>query len=102
MSDEQTGWTGSPVGRAADWIFRNRETGGITIGQMPNLPLWVFAAAKLAEWLLPEGRARSIATAVALLALVFWAGDELLRGVNPWRRFLGAAVLVYLLVSRLM
>lgn len=102
MSDEQSGSAGSPVGRAADWVFRSRETGRITIGQMPNLPLWVFAIAKLAQWLLPDGQTRSIATLVAFLALVVWAGDELLRGVNPWRRFLGAAVLVYLLVSRLM
>jgi hypothetical protein len=25
--------------------------------------------------------------------LVWWAVDELIRGVNPWRRFLGGAVL---------
>jgi hypothetical protein len=28
-------------------------------------------------------------------ALFFWAGDEVLRGVNPWRRCLGVAVLCY-------
>jgi hypothetical protein len=28
-------------------------------------------------------------------ALFVWAGDEILRGVNPWRRCLGVAVLCY-------
>ena len=28
------------------------------------------------------------------LFLTWWAGDELLRGVNPFRRCLGAAVLI--------
>jgi len=26
-------------------------------------------------------------------ALIWWAVDELIRGVNPWRRLLGGAVL---------
>jgi hypothetical protein len=32
------------------------------------------------------------------VALAVWAGDELLRGVNPWRRCLGGAVLTGLAV----
>jgi hypothetical protein len=31
--------------------------------------------------------------------LLVWAVDELFRGVNPWRRFLGAAVLGYELTT---
>jgi hypothetical protein len=26
---------------------------------------------------------------------MIWAADEIFRGVNPWRRLLGIAVLVY-------
>jgi hypothetical protein len=33
-------------------------------------------------------------------ALVVWAGDEVVRGVNPARRILGGVVLALLLVSR--
>jgi hypothetical protein len=33
---------------------------------------------------------------------VWWAVDEIVRGVNPWRRFLGAAVLVGAMVTRLL
>ena len=34
-------------------------------------------------------------------ALIWWAIAELLQGVNPFRRLLGAVVLVGLVVSRL-
>ena len=30
--------------------------------------------------------------------LAWWAADEVLRGVNPWRRCLGAAVLAMLVL----
>jgi hypothetical protein len=29
-------------------------------------------------------------------ALVLWAGDEVVRGVNPWRRILGGSVLAFM------
>jgi hypothetical protein len=32
---------------------------------------------------------------VATGSLIVWALDEVVRGVNPWRRFLGVAVLIY-------
>ena len=32
-------------------------------------------------------------------SLVVWAVDELCRGVNPWRRCLGAALLVYVIAT---
>ncbi|MDP4003456.1 hypothetical protein [Methylobacterium sp. NEAU K] len=78
-----------------DWLFRDRSTGAITIAQWPNLPLWLFLALTLAAWL-----ARGVEPAAswldigADLALGWWAVDELVRGVNPWRRFLGAATLI--------
>ena len=36
---------------------------------------------------------------VALLSLTIWALDEIVRGVNPWRRCLGAVVLIGIIVS---
>ena len=85
-----------------DWFFRDRRTGRITIGQWPNLPLWVFGAASAVE--LGTGSAGPVgkgARLVATGALVYWAGDEVVRGVNPWRRSLGAAVLIGEAVQRL-
>lgn len=85
---------GGPGGRLIDWLFRNRQTGQITIAQVPNVALLVFLAAWLARRLLePAGDVDDALRAVAVGALLYWGGDELVRGVNPWRRFLGAAVL---------
>ena len=81
--------------RFVDWAFRDRRTGRLVIGQWPNLWLWIFIAASLVE--VATGSSTPIGAAarlVAAIAIVVWAGDELLRGVNPWRRALGAAVLI--------
>ena len=78
-----------------DWLFRDRRTGRIVIAQFPNLPLWIFVGASALRWLLdPTGSLRTGLEVLATAGLVWWAADEVLRGVNPWRRFLGAAVLV--------
>jgi hypothetical protein len=77
-----------------DWLFRSRETGRITIAQFPNLPLAVFLGASIPRWLLdPAGRLGTGLTVIATGGLIWWAADELIRGVNPWRRLLGAGVL---------
>ena len=77
-----------------DWWFRNRETGEITIGQAPNPPVIVGAAAFGARLLLrPPGLVGTGLSVVGTGAALYWAGDEVLRGVNPYRRVMGAAVL---------
>ncbi|MFD0936266.1 hypothetical protein [Methylobacterium trifolii] len=84
--------------RAVDWAFRDRRTGAITIGQWPNLPLWLFLGLTALAWAAgglgdPSGAAIAILRIAARLCLAWWALDEVLRGVNPWRRFLGGVVL---------
>lgn len=80
---------------ALDWFFRDRTSGRIVIGQWPNLPLWLFGLMQAVAWIAGEGTAIGRWAEVASwIALVVWAGDEVLRGVNPWRRCLGAAVLI--------
>jgi hypothetical protein len=79
-----------------DWCFRSRVTGRITIAQFPNAALWLFIAASAASWILkPRGSLELVLKFVALGSAVFWATDELVRGVNPWRRALGSSVLLY-------
>lgn len=83
-----------------EWLFRNRQTGEITIGQRPNVSIIVFVVA----WVLrrifePSGVVGTLLDVVVTGALVFWALDELLRGVNPWRRILGATVLIFVVVG---
>jgi len=85
-----------------DWLFRNRRTGGITVAQLPNPPLLVFLVAVVVRWVLhPAGTAGTVVDVVATVALVVWAGDEIVRGVNPWRRLLGAGVLAGTVVGAL-
>ena len=87
--------------RFVDWFFRDRRTGRVVIAQWPNLALWIFVAASVIE--LAIGSAGPVGTGagiIAIVALVIWAGDEVLRGVNPWRRCLGAAVLIGVAVRR--
>jgi hypothetical protein len=64
------------------------------IGQVPNVPLVIFLLAWALRWVLdPSGWIGTALDGVAGVALVVWALDEIVRGVNPWRRLLGAAVL---------
>jgi len=85
-----------------DWLFRDRRDGGITIAQMPNAPLIVFLVAVIVRRLFhPSGTAATAVDVVALVALAVWAVDEIVRGVNPWRRMLGGGVLAYAVVSTL-
>jgi hypothetical protein len=82
--------------RFLHWFFQNRETGAITIGQMPNTPLWIFLVGTVLLWAWhPAGRIGNNLECLVRASLLVWAIDEVLRGVNPWRRCLGAAVMVY-------
>ncbi len=71
------------------WLFRNRDTGRITIAQFPNVALWIFLVVVVMRWFVGHGSLHVALDVVALAALAWWAIDELLRGVNPWRRILG-------------
>jgi hypothetical protein len=87
---------------AVDWFLRDRSTGRIVVAQRPNAPLVVWLAATGARIALdPGGGWGRVLEAVAAVALAWWAGDEIVRGVNPWRRLLGATVLAWLVVSLL-
>ncbi|MFZ5716813.1 MAG: hypothetical protein ACOY3N_28640, partial [Bradyrhizobium sp.] len=88
--------------RILDWFFRNRETGAITIAQWPNLVLWIVIVAGILLWIWPSaGKASLALTIVVKGGLIIWGADEIIRGVNPWRRCLGAAVVLYGLMTLL-
>jgi len=81
----------SPV---VEWWFRNRETGEITIAQPPNTiakvagGLWI---ARKVWW--GKGTVAQALMVAETGALAMLGADELVRGVNPWRRFIGATTL---------
>lgn len=79
---------------AVDWFLRDRRTGRIVIAQWPNVALAIFLVARGAQAVLdPSGGWRTALQVVGTAALAWWAVDEIVRGVNPWRRVLGTIVL---------
>lgn len=86
----------SSLARSIDWLFRNRQTGKITIAQFPNLPLWITLVAVVVQRVASDGTVLdTVADRTAGVALGWWGIDEVARGVNPWRRILGAAGIVF-------
>jgi hypothetical protein len=75
------------------WAFRSRSTGRITVAQRPNLTLSVFLVATAVDHFASDStRAHTALAWLGELALAAWAVDEVVRGVNPWRRVLGLGV----------
>ena len=85
------------TGLVFEWLFRNRETGQITVAQFPNVALWIFILAVGLRLFVRTGARHTALDLVALIALGWWAVDEVVRGVNPWRRFLGAVGCVFVI-----
>ena len=79
--------------RAFDWMFRSRETGKVVVIQAPNIALGIFfVAAAVRRFAGLEGTAKTAIEVVAFVSIMWWAIDEILRGVNPFRRMLGGVV----------
>jgi len=79
--------------KLVDWLFRDRTTGRLVVAQWPNVSLGIFLVAAVVRRLAdPAGTAGTIVAVIATGALLWWAADEVVRGVNPWRRILGAGV----------
>jgi hypothetical protein len=79
--------------RAIHWAFDNRRTGAITVAQWPNVPLSIFIVAGIVLRLAhPSGSAHAAWNVVADVSILAWALDEVVRGVNPFRRMLGVVV----------
>ena len=81
------------------WWFESRETGRITVAQFPNWPLFAIGAGWLVRLVADDSSDVYRVAGVAITALwLFWGGDELVRGVNPWRRLVGALVIAWQVV----
>jgi hypothetical protein len=79
---------------------RDLKIRGYTVGQFPNPPLWIALAALLVSRLTDDSTAiHDIARAVFYVALIIWAYEEAARGVNGFRRALGAVALLLIVVD---
>ena len=80
---------------ALRWMFVNRRTGGLTVAQWPNVALSVSIALSIARrFNIPKGTPETALGVLSAVATIVWAVDELVRGVNPFRRILGVVVLL--------
>jgi hypothetical protein len=79
-------------------IGRDLKIRGYTVGQSPNPPLWTALAALLVGYL-TGGTVHNLARGVFYVALTVWAYEEAARGVNRFRRALGAIALVLIAVA---
>jgi hypothetical protein len=97
MSTEKTDKAESPgrVSGALRWMFVSRHSGRLVVAQWPNVPLAAFLLLFVVSRIFhPSGSMGTFIRVLGIAALLVWALDELLRGVNPFRRILGAAVLL--------
>jgi len=66
----------------------------MTVVQRPNVSLSAFIILSVALHIFhPKGEIGGALRVIADVALLVWAVDELLRGVNPFRRILGLVVI---------
>lgn len=75
-------------------MFETKE-GHIVVGQRPNAPMFAVLAL-LGAGVILRGAIGHAALLGAALAFAVWAVLELGWGVNPFRRLLGVAGLVFL------
>jgi hypothetical protein len=100
------GLYGAQMRRALRWLFEDRTTGRIVVAQWPNVPLWIWIASAVVRRFVPRGwevavggwhaDPHSVAVVIGSFALAVWAALEVARGVNPFRRAVGAGVLLSL------
>jgi uncharacterized membrane protein len=69
--------------------------------QKPNPPIIVWLVATVLTHVLPYGKLSFLASLIAFGALFTWAWLEIFSGTNNFRRALGTAVMILLLVNRL-
>ncbi len=81
----------SPGADPLGWAVTSRETGEVVLWQNPNLPALLSTVGAVLTGVSPRGSGMQRGAAVAtVLVSTWWGVDELARGVNPFRRALGA------------
>ena len=64
------------------------------------MPLLIFLCARALEWITGAlGTVGDVLHWLGNVALLWWAVAELVRGVNPFRRMLGAGVLLFVVLG---
>ena len=72
--------------------------GTLVVGQAPNGPALVATMLSVLS-LIPLGPFRLWIARAAAIAWIYWSGLEIFSGVNTFRRILGGAVLLFVLLG---
>jgi hypothetical protein len=83
-----------------DKTFRDSD-GQIVLAQMPNLPLIVWIVTSILALIFTTGKINTVLDVLANGSLFTWAWLELFQGVNYFRRALGLAVLIGIIVLKI-
>ncbi len=87
------------VRQCFDWFFRDKE-GHIVIGQYPNAPLFIALFA-YAVHMLSTTWIFTASEVIFLGAILWWGVLEIVRGDSRFRRVLGATVLLWVFIPRI-
>ena len=79
--------------------YPSLQVHGVTVAQFPNPPLILAFLAAVVSWVAGDGSIYEVARAVFYVALTVWAWEEAARGVNAFRKILGAGGLIYVVVG---
>lgn len=79
-------------------LFQDK-TGEYVVGQAPNIPVYMILFSFLAKTLLPMGGLQNLAAFTLSSSIFLWAYLEIVYGESVFRRLLGAAGMIGLLVS---
>lgn len=79
--------------RLIGWWFRDRSTGKIAVVLVPNAAIVVWLVATGVQLVGALREREEQLRWIGSGALIVWGADELVRGVNPFRRLAGAVVL---------
>jgi len=82
-------------------IFKTAE-GKIVIAQTPNAPLILWACTFVLQMFPLPDNIETLSTMVGFGALFTWAWLEIFQGVNTFRRLLGIAVMIGILISNVL
>jgi hypothetical protein len=80
--------------------FRD-SNGDVVIAQMPNLPLIVWIVTSILALVFTTGKINTVLDLLANGSLFTWAWLELFQGVNYFRRSLGLAVLIGMILFKI-
>ncbi|MEH2043629.1 hypothetical protein [Nostoc sp.] len=83
-----------------DKTFRD-SNGKIVLAEMPNPPLILWIVVSLLTLVFTSGKINTVLDFLANGSLFTWAWMELFQGVNYFRRALGLAVLISMIVYKI-